>query len=125
MTNCVEYFQSRGKSDLVAHLAAKEADYDAYGDLVRQRLEHAERTLPDSDPELADALFNAGNHAIFHQNYTEADTLLHRALDSNIKMHGKKVFAFIDAVTSTGAADTNEAHFRLSVRGRLNISDAP
>ncbi len=95
VTNCVEYFQSRGKSDLVAHLAAKEADYDAYGDLVRQRLEHAERTLPDNDPELADALFNAGNHAIFHQNYAEAETLLQRALDSNIKAHGEESEAVV------------------------------
>jgi hypothetical protein len=38
VSNCVEHFQSRDKSDLVAHLAAKEAGYDAYGDLVRQRL---------------------------------------------------------------------------------------
>jgi tetratricopeptide (TPR) repeat protein len=95
MTNCVEYFQSRGKADLVAHLAAKEADYDAYGDLVRQRLEHAERTLPNNDPELADALFNAGNHAIFRQNYAEADKLLQRALDSNIKAHGEESEAVI------------------------------
>jgi hypothetical protein len=43
LSNCVEYFQSRGKGDLVAHLT-KENEYDAYGDLVRQRLEHAERT---------------------------------------------------------------------------------
>ena len=62
LSNCVEYFQSRGKGDLVAHLT-KESEYDAYGDLVRQRLEHAERTLPDNDPELAEALFNAGNNA--------------------------------------------------------------
>ena len=57
---------------------------------MRQRLEHAERTLPDNDPELADALFSAGNHAMFHQNYAEAETLLHRALDSNIKAYGEE-----------------------------------
>jgi tetratricopeptide (TPR) repeat protein len=95
VSNCVEYFQSRGKSELVAHLAAKEAGYDAYGNLVRQRLEHAERTLPDDDPELADALFNAGNNALFHENYAEAETLLRRALDSNIKAHGEESEAVV------------------------------
>lgn len=89
LSNCVEYFKSRGKGELVAHLTTKEQEYDAYGELVRQRLEHAERTLPDNDPELAEALFNAGNHAIFHQKYAEAEALLRRALDSNIKAHGE------------------------------------
>jgi tetratricopeptide (TPR) repeat protein len=90
LSNCVEYFQSRGKGELVAHLATKDVSYDAYGDLVRQRLEHAEKTLPETDPELAEALFNAGNHALFHQKYAEAETLLKRALDSNIKAHGEE-----------------------------------
>ena len=94
LSNCVEYFQSRGKRDLVAHLT-KENEYDAYGDLVRQRLEHAERTLPDNDPELAEALFNAGNNAIFHQKYAEAEALLRRALDSNIKAHGEESEAVV------------------------------
>ena len=91
----MEYFQSRGKGDLVEHLAAKEADYDAYGDLVHQKLVQAERTLPDNDSELAEALFNAGNHAIFHQKYAEAETLLLRALDSNIKVHGEESEAVV------------------------------
>ena len=90
LSNCVEYFQSRGKGDLVAHLKAEEPEYDAYGVLVQQRLEHAERTLPDNDAALAEALFIAGNHAIFHQNYTRAETLLKRALNSNIKAHGEE-----------------------------------
>jgi len=90
LSNCVEYFKSRGKSELVAHLTAKENEYDAYGELTRQRLEHAERTLPDDSPELAEALFNAGNNAIFHQKYAEAETLLRRALDANIKAHGEE-----------------------------------
>jgi tetratricopeptide (TPR) repeat protein len=89
LSNCVEYFKSRGKGELVAHLAAKDEEYDAYGELTRQRLEHAERTLPDNDPELAEALFNAGNHAIFHHKYAEAEALLRRALDSNIKAYGE------------------------------------
>jgi tetratricopeptide (TPR) repeat protein len=95
LSNCVKYFQSRGKGELVAHVAAKEATYDAYGDLVRQRLEHAERTLPDDDPGFAEALFDAGNHAIFHQKYAEAETLLRRALDSNIKVHGEESEAVV------------------------------
>lgn len=95
LSNCVKYFQSRGKSDLVAHIAVKDADYDAYGDLVRQRLEHAEQTLPDNDPELAEALLNAGNHALFCQNYVEAQKLLHRALDTNIKAHGEESEAVV------------------------------
>ena len=89
LSNCVEYFQSRGKGELVAYMT-KESEYDAYGDSVRQRLEHAERTLPDNDPELAEALFNAGNNAIFHHKYAEAEALLGRALDSNIKAHGEE-----------------------------------
>jgi tetratricopeptide (TPR) repeat protein len=80
---------------LVTHLATKEADYDAYGDLVRQRLEHAERQLPHNDPELAEALLNAGNYAIFRQKYPEAETLLRRALDSNIKAHGDESEAVV------------------------------
>jgi hypothetical protein len=56
LSNSVEYFRSRGKGDLVAHLTAKENEHDAYGDFVRKKLEHAERTLPDNDPELADAM---------------------------------------------------------------------
>jgi tetratricopeptide (TPR) repeat protein len=95
VSNCVEYLESRGKGDLVAHLKAKELDYDAYGDVVRQRLEHAERTLSDNDPELAAALLNAGNHAIFQQNYPEAEALLRRALDSNLKVHGEESEAVV------------------------------
>jgi tetratricopeptide (TPR) repeat protein len=95
LSNSVEYFQSRGKGDLVAHLMAKENEHDAYGEWVRQKLEHAERTLPDNDPELAAALFNAGNNAIFHQKYAEAEPLLRRALDSNIKAHGEESEAVV------------------------------
>jgi uncharacterized protein HemY len=62
---------------------------------VRQRLEHADKTLPDNEPELAEALFTAGNHAIFRQNYAEAETLLQRALDSNIKAHGEESGAVV------------------------------
>lgn len=95
LSNCVKYFQSRGKGDLVAHLEAKDATYDAYGELVRSALEHAERTLPDHDPKLAEALFNAGNHAIFHQKYAEAEVLLRRALDSNRKAYGEESEAVV------------------------------
>jgi tetratricopeptide (TPR) repeat protein len=95
VSNCVEYFQSRGKTELVSHLAVTEADYDAYGYLVRQKLEHTQRTLPDDDPELAKALFDAGNHAIFHRKYSEAETLLRRALDSNVKAHGEESEAVV------------------------------
>lgn len=95
LSNCVEYFQSRGNGGLVAHLTAKEAQYDAYGEMTRQKLEHAERTLPNHDPELAEALFNAGNHALFQQNYSEAETLLKRALNSNIMAHGEESEAVV------------------------------
>lgn len=90
LSDCVKYFQSRGKQSLVAHLIAKETQYDAYGELVRQTLEHAEQSLPGNDPELADALLSAGNHAIFQRKYSEAETLLRRALDVNIKAHGEE-----------------------------------
>jgi len=95
LSNCIEYLKTRGKEDLIAHLAAQERAYDAYGDLVRQRLEHAEQTLPENDPELAEALFNAGNSALFHGKYTEAESLLERALASNIKAHGEESEAVV------------------------------
>jgi hypothetical protein len=96
LSHCVNYFRSRGKGDLVAHLSSKAAGYDAFGYLTQQRLERAEQTLPDDDPELADALLDAGNNALFHHNYSEAETLLGRALDSNIKAHGEESEAVVE-----------------------------
>jgi hypothetical protein len=87
---CVEYFESRGKGELVAHLLPETAPHYAYNDTVRDRLEHAERTLSEDDPELVEALLAAGNHALFEGKYEEAEPLLLRALERSEKIHGEK-----------------------------------
>jgi tetratricopeptide (TPR) repeat protein len=87
-SSCVEYFRMRGKGDLIAHLAAREASYDGYGEMVRTALEHAEQKLSEDDPKLGEALFNAGNNAIFRGTYEEAEKLLHRALNARRKVYG-------------------------------------
>jgi len=89
VSSCVEYFESRDKAELIADLAARAAGYDPYGDMVRQALDHAEQTLADDDQRFAEALFSAGNNALFHSKYAEAEKLLRRALHANIKAHGE------------------------------------
>jgi tetratricopeptide (TPR) repeat protein len=85
----IKYFQSRGKNDSVAHLARTGEQYNAYGDMVQQRLEHAEQTLSPDDPEYAEALLAAGNNLTFEGKYNEAEPLLERALDACVKIHGE------------------------------------
>jgi tetratricopeptide (TPR) repeat protein len=53
-------------------------------------LEHAVQTLPQNDPEFAEALLAAGNSATFEGKYQEAESLLARALDACLKIHGEK-----------------------------------
>jgi tetratricopeptide (TPR) repeat protein len=90
VSNCVKYFESCGGSESIAELAASEQNYDAYGDLVRRKLEHAELTLPEDDPRLAESLLHSGNHALAQGKYEEAQTLLERALNTYLRIHGEK-----------------------------------
>jgi tetratricopeptide (TPR) repeat protein len=98
VSDCVRYFQSRGKGESVIHLASIEEKYDAYGEMVRRKLEHAEQTLPSDDPNLGEALFNSGNQALFEGRYEEAETLLKRALDTKIAVHGEKGESVVQAL---------------------------
>jgi tetratricopeptide (TPR) repeat protein len=88
--DCVEYFTKRGREELVADLAASAANHNVYMDMVKERLNHAERTLSEDDPEFAEALFTAGNNATFEGNYQEAEQLLERALAAAERIHGEK-----------------------------------
>jgi tetratricopeptide (TPR) repeat protein len=90
VSSCVKYFESRGKGELVAHLVSEKQNSGVYADMVRKRLEHAEQTLSEDDPELVEALLAAGNNATFEGRYTEAEPLLLRALDASRKIHGEK-----------------------------------
>lgn len=90
ISDCVEHFTKRGREDLVADLAISASSHDVYADMVKGRLEHAERTLSESDPALAEALFAAGNSATFEGNYDEAESLLDRALAASERIHGDK-----------------------------------
>jgi len=87
---CVQYFQSRGNEQVVQKLESRQHDAGAYRKMVQERLRHAERTLSQDDPELAEALLGAGNNAIFEGNYHEAEPLLTRALDVCTRIHGEK-----------------------------------
>jgi tetratricopeptide (TPR) repeat protein len=97
--SCVKYFESRGKGELVAHLASKGPDYGAYGNIVQERLAHAEQALSEDDPELVEALLAAGNNATFEGRYEEAEPLLLRALDVSGKIHGEKSSQTVFAMT--------------------------
>jgi hypothetical protein len=100
LTNsCVVYFRKRGKNDLIAEPPfSKVKSQDAYTKTVNDRLKHAEATLSDDDPELIEALLNAGNHETFEGNYQAAEPLLDRALALSTKIYGenasKTIFAF-------------------------------
>jgi tetratricopeptide (TPR) repeat protein len=87
---CVDYFKSRDKIETVQDLLSVERNYDAYGELVQSRLNHAEQTLSEADPAFADALFNSANHLIFNDKYQEAEAQLGRALGCYEKIHGGK-----------------------------------
>jgi tetratricopeptide (TPR) repeat protein len=96
---CVSYFAKRGKPDLVVDLASSETvNSNAYAQIVKERLEHAERTLSPDDPELAEALLAAGNNATYEDRYKEAEPLLERALAACLRIHGENssqsLFAF-------------------------------
>lgn len=88
VSSCVKYFQARGEGDLIAPLAAREATYDAFGEILRTDLEHAEEKLSADDPKLGKALFNAANNAIFQGKYEDAEKLLRRALDAYERNYG-------------------------------------
>jgi len=87
---CVKYFTKRGKQDLVADLITAKPSHDVYARMVKERLEHAEQTLSEDDPEFAEALLTAGNDATFEGRYEEAEPLLMRALDACLRIHGEK-----------------------------------
>lgn len=91
ISGCVKYFTKRGKQNLVADLVtSKTANHNAYAEMVKERLDHAERTLSEDDPELVEALLNAGNSAAFEGKYQEAEPLLERALAASARIHGEK-----------------------------------
>lgn len=99
VSSCVKFFKKRGQADLVTGLISpKTASHDAYSESVKERLEHAERTLSPDDPELAEALLAAGNNATFEGRYDEAEPLLERALAACLRIHGENnsqsLFAF-------------------------------
>ena len=88
---CVEHFTKRGKTDLVADLNSNvKAAQDAYGDTIYKRLEHAERTLSQDDPELASALLAVGNHETYERRYDKAEPLLVRAAETCLRIYGEK-----------------------------------
>jgi tetratricopeptide (TPR) repeat protein len=87
--DCVKYFESRGKNEIVAHLLPQTEDLHVYEDMVRKRLEHAEQKLSEDDPELIEALLAAGNSATFEGKYEEAEPLLLRAVQISEKIHGE------------------------------------
>jgi tetratricopeptide (TPR) repeat protein len=100
VSGCVEYFTKRGKADLVADLvSSKTANRNAYSEMVRERLDHAERTLSPDDPELADALLTAANNATFEGKYQEAESLLERAAEACLRIHGEKSSQALFALT--------------------------
>lgn len=74
-------------ADLVT---SKTANHNAYAEMVKERLDHAERTLSEDDPEFVEALLNAGNSAAFEGKYQEAEPLLERALAASARIHGEK-----------------------------------
>ena len=91
ISGCVKYFTKRGKQDLVADLVtSKGASHNSYAEMVRERLDHAERTLSEDDPDLVEALLNAGNNATFEGKYQEAEPLLVRAAAASLRIHGEK-----------------------------------
>jgi tetratricopeptide (TPR) repeat protein len=91
ISGCVQYFTKRKKQNLVANLVtSKTASHNAYAEMVQERMDHAERTLSEDDPELVEALLNAGNNATFEGKYQEAEPLLVRALAASVKIHGEK-----------------------------------
>jgi tetratricopeptide (TPR) repeat protein len=96
---CVEYFESRGKGELVAHLTSNKPDPGVYSDIVQKRLAHAEQTLSEDDPELVEALLAAGNDATFEGRYEEAEPLLLRGAAASGKIHGEKSSHTVLALT--------------------------
>lgn len=89
VNGCVAHFTKRGKPDLVSNLnSIAKAAHDAYGDTIYRRLEHAERTLSQDDPELASALFAVGNHETFDGRYDKAEPLLERAAETYLRIYG-------------------------------------
>jgi tetratricopeptide (TPR) repeat protein len=131
LSSCVKHFQSRAKHELVAHLQSEKPDYDAYGDIVQTRLEHAEQTLSPDDPEFAEALLAAGNNATFEGKYQEAEQLLSRALDACMKSHGENSSQTLFALNRVcivkrllGKFDEAESAIQRAVDGaRMYFSD--
>jgi tetratricopeptide (TPR) repeat protein len=102
---CVNYFQSRGRPELVAALMEKMAGYDVYGAMLHQQLEHAEQTLSENDPNFAEAAFNTGNNEIFRGNYDEARKHLQRALDAYEGIYGEESEEVVKALARICLAD--------------------
>jgi tetratricopeptide (TPR) repeat protein len=125
VSGCVKYFRKRGKQDLVTDLAASRiASHEVYQEMVTRRLEHAEQTLSDDDPELVEALLNAGNHATFEGKYQEAESLLDRALAASLRIHGEDSSQTLLALTRNciikrllGKFDQAELAIRQAVEG--------
>jgi tetratricopeptide (TPR) repeat protein len=99
VTSCAKYFESRGKGESVAHLVSNRPDSGVYRDMVKERLEHAEQTLSEDDPEFVEALLAAGNNATFEGRYAEAEPLLLRALVASENIHGEKSSKTLFALT--------------------------
>jgi nephrocystin-3 len=58
--------------------------------------------LSEDDPEFAEALSAAGNHALFEGRYQDAEPLLTRAFDAFTRVHGKKSSQAILALNRIG-----------------------
>jgi tetratricopeptide (TPR) repeat protein len=98
ISDCIEYFKSRGKIETVKELVAAEQGYDAYGEITRDRLKHAEQALSENDSEFAEALFASANQLMFAGKYEQSDAQLRRALDSYQKIHGNKSVQVVTAL---------------------------
>lgn len=125
-SDCVKYYQSRGKGDMVSQLLHFQ-DFDAYGQMVKKKLEHAEQTLADDDPELAEALFNSGNEALFKGEYEKAKALLGRALQAYSKINGEESEEVVHALCSVCVVNRQLGKFEESeaaVKRALDISRA-
>jgi tetratricopeptide (TPR) repeat protein len=125
ISGCVKYFTKRGKQNLVANLVtSKTANHNAFAEIVKERLDHAERTLSEDDPEFVEALLNAGNNANFEGKYQEAEPLLERALAASVKIHGEKSSQTLYALNrvctikrALGKFDEAESAIRRAVDG--------
>ena len=99
LKECGEYFQSRGKGEIVASFVSEDDAKKVYRDMVQERLQHAEQKLSPRDPEFAQALAAAGNNALFEGNYQEAEPLLTRAYEACVEAHGPEGYESLHALS--------------------------